>query len=78
MENIRLIHGESMDIRIGLLIVSIYSINRVAIHWGLFVEFSYNSYLISILRLIACVTIGLLTSGCYNKRGTMYLFVQVY
>ena len=68
MEDMRLTHGESMDIRIGLLIVSIYSINRVAIHWELFIEFSYNSYLISILRFITCVTISLLTSGCHNSR----------
>ena len=35
-------------------------------HQRLFVEFSYDHYLISALRFIACVVIGLLTSGCHN------------
>ena len=39
----------------------IYCINRVAIHQGLLVKFSCDSYLISALRFIACVAIGLLT-----------------
>jgi len=36
------------------------SINRVAIQWGLLVEFSCDLHLISLLRtLLACVSIGL-------------------
>ena len=35
-------------------------------HQRLFVEFSCDHYLTSALRFIACVVIGLLTSGCHN------------
>jgi len=35
-------------------------------HWRLLVEFSYDLYLISVLRFIVCITIGLLTSSCHN------------
>ena len=43
-----------------------YNINRVVIYWELLVEFSCDFYLISALRFIVCITIGLLTSGCHN------------
>ena len=41
-------------------------INRVAVYWRLLVKFSYNLYLISTLRFIPCIVIGLLTSSCHN------------
>ena len=44
----------------------------VEIHWGLLVEFSCDPYLISTLRFITCVTIGLLTSGYYNRNRELF------
>ena len=38
-------------------------------HQELLVEFSCDPHLISALRFIACITIGLLTSGCYNRNN---------
>ena len=50
----------------------IYYINRIAIYQRLLVEFSYDPYLISTLRFIVCVVIGLLTSGCHNTTSLHY------
>ena len=41
-------------------------------HWRLFVKFSCESHLISTLRFITCVTIGLLTSSCHNIHLDIY------
>ena len=46
-------------------------------HQELLVEFSCDPHLISALRFIACVTIGLLTSDCHNRNNLSFSLYAV-